>query len=170
MCINTHTYIWLSALCFSAFFVFHLTNLGKNVTFSLNFSPCINTVTLPTSCFKDWTVPREVSVKMCLYEVWKRSFWNWWHRSLIKAPSSQGFVIRCVAVWGLETSKSGQGGSRLWMRWMARSFLWWMIQLHLENYWFCLGPNRRWWWHWGESITGWEAASGTQKANICPLP
>ena len=56
------------------------------------------------------------------------------------------------------------------MRWTARGILWWMIQPHLENYWFCPGPNRRWWWHRGESITGQEAASGTQRANVCPFP
>lgn len=47
---------------------------------------------------------------------------------------------------------------------------WWMIQLHLENHWFHPGPNRRWWWHRGESITGWEPASGTHRANACPFP
>lgn len=56
------------------------------------------------------------------------------------------------------------------MRWTARGILWWMIQPHLENYWFCPRPNRRWWWHRGESITGQEAASGTQRANVCPFP
>ena len=56
------------------------------------------------------------------------------------------------------------------MRWTARGILWWMIRPHLENYWFCPGPNRRWWWHRGESITGQEAASGTQRANVCPFP
>lgn len=54
--------------------------------------------------------------------------------------------------------------------WRRRGLLWWTILPLLENYWFCPGPNRRWWWHRGESITEQEAAAATKAANVCPLP